>query len=323
MAPSDDVARARYVQTATLSRRVVEQVLALFRGMRAQDVLAEMEGPAGRRILNLVIAGQLTIAQGADAFVRATMAALGVAPQPLLGTLAATGFAGITSDGRRLDTLLYLPAISVAQARAAGATDEDAMAAGLVQVARITGTTLADTSRDATQVAMTADPNVKYYTRIVNLPACSRCIILAGRTYAYTEFFRRHDNCDCEIKALDRVDYEQVQTPEQIYRSMSPQEQRRVFGVAGSQAINEGADMGQVVNSRRGMLDAHEPTTTEGATVRGFYGRRMRRAGGAVDRGTGRYSAVTTPRLSPHEIYRRTDDRDEQVALLRANAYLA
>lgn len=638
MARSDDLARARYVQTSTLTRRVVEQVLALWRGIPPESVLVEMEGATGRRIVNLVIAGQLTVAQGAEAFVRASMAALGATARPLLGSLAAAGFAGITGNALRLDTLLYLPAVRVAQARAAGATADEAMQAGMFQMARLTGTVLADTSRSATQVAMAANPNVKYYTRVVNLPACARCIILAGQTYSYSAGFQRHpncfpagvvvsgpsaraatrrryegelvilttasgqelpatgnhpvltdrgwipakllqegdhvvrstlgegaaplvvpderhvpaliedawrpsgvvpllqmpttaedfhgdgghgdvdvvladrflgngrqisfgqpvqelllatgvasaahftglrtpfelfegvlhsadslvgagglgtallgshlgcanetrvrgastwdmvlgqdaldgssadtealcdgvltfaaevgadylrfgqgqsprphwdaarthrtaedrranaergldllrrlagqveldrvvyvrrvdfsghvfnltsdegwysanglivSNCDCTVVPLDRAEWEGVQTPEQIYASMSERDRRRVFGVAGSQAIDQGADMGQIVNARRGMSDAGDATTTEGATVRGYYGRRMRRAGGAVDRGDGRYSVVTTPRLSPDEIFRRTDDRDEQVALLRANAYLA
>lgn len=323
MAPGDDVARARYVQVAMVTRRIVEQVQALWRGMRPADVLAEMEGATGRRILNLVIAGQLTVAQGAEAFVRLSMAALGAGAVPLLGTVAAAGFAGITGDARRLDTLLYLPAVTVASRRAAGATDEEAMFAGLVQMATLTGTELADTNRQATQVAMAANPNVRYYTRVVNLPACARCIILAGQTYSYSAGFQRHPNCDCSVVPLDRAEWEQVRTPEQIYASMSPQDRRRVFGVAESQAIDQGADMGQIVNARRGMSDAGDATTTEGTTVRGYYGRRVRRAGGAVDRGTGRYSTVATERLSPHEIFRREpDDREAQVALLRANAYL-
>jgi hypothetical protein len=313
---------ARYVQVTTITRRVVEQVQALWHGMRPEAVLAEMEGATGRRILNLVILGQLSVAQGAQAFVSAAMSSLNAAPQALLGSVAATTFAGTAADGRRLDTLLFLPAITVASRRAAGASDEEALLAGLTQMATITSTTIADVNRQATQTAMAANPAVKYYTRVVNLPACARCIILAGRTYAYSEGFRRHENCDCELKPLDRADWEAVRTPKQIYESMTPEQRRQVFGEAGSQAIDQGADMNQIVNARRGMSDAGEATTTEGTTVRGEYGRQLRRAGGAVDRGAGRYSTVTTERLSPHEIFRRTSERDEQVALLRQYAYL-
>jgi hypothetical protein len=322
MAPGEDLARARSAHVAAVTQRIMAQIHGLWRGMRPQDVLAEMEGATGRRILNLVIAGQLTVAQGAEVFVRGVLAGLGATSRPLLGSVAAAGFAGVSSDGRRLDTLLYLPAVTVASRRAAGATDDEAMLAGLVQMAAITGTELADVGRQSAQVAMTANPAAKYYTRVVNLPACARCIILAGRTYSYSEGFKRHPACDCTVVPLDRAEWEGVKTPRELFAEMSPKEQRRVFGVAGSQAIREGAHIDQIVNANRGMSDAGDATTTEGTTVRGWYGRRMRRAGGAVDRGTGRYSTVTTSRLSPHEIYRRTDDRDEQVALLRANAYL-
>lgn len=320
--PADDLARARYVASAELTRRLVEQVQALWRRMRADNVLAEMEGAAGRRILNLVLAGQLTVVQGVEAFVHASLAALGATSAPLLGSLAAPGFAGVTPAGRRLDTLLFIPAITVASRRAAGASDDQAMLAGMAQMATITATTLADTNRSATQVAMAANPNVKYYTRVVQLPACARCIVLAGRTYSYSTGFLRHPNCDCLVLPLDRAEWASVKTPGELFAAMDERQRRRVFGVAGSQAIRQGADVGQVVNARRGMDTPDAATTSEGTSVRGYYGRSARRAGGAVDRGTGRYSTVTVPRLTPEEIFRRTDDRDEQVALLRANAYL-
>jgi hypothetical protein len=323
MAAVDDLVRARYLQTTSTTRRVVAQIEALWRGMRASDVVAEMEGATGRRILNLVIAGQLTATQGAEMFVRASMAALGATAEPILGSLSAAGFAGLTGDGRRLDTALFLPALTVAFRRSRGASDQEAMAAGLLQLATITSTALADTSRSATQVAMAANRNAKYFTRVVTLPACSRCILLAGRTYSYTAGFKRHPNCDCQIQPLDRAEYDAVLGPKQLYAQMDDRQRRRVFGVAGSQALALGAHMDQVVNARRGMEDVGEATTTEGTTVRGWYGRTHRRAGGAVERGTGRYSTAAVARLSPQEIFRREpDDRDAQVALLRKYAYL-
>jgi hypothetical protein len=119
-----------------------------------------------------------------------------------------------------------------------------------------------------------------------------------------------------------------VPTPQELFGRMPEAEQRRVFTVAGADAINSGADVGQIVNARRGMGIAHLAgrslqVTSEGTTRRGLYGSRERRAGGEFARFPGqRYSRVTTPRLLPEEIFRIADSRAEQLRLLRRYGYI-
>lgn len=327
MATATDLAAARYRQVTSITRQLVELIQRLWRSMSAATIEADLEGEAGAAIVAAVVAGQLSVAQGAQAFVAGAMAEQGgtAVPEALL---VAEAFAGVAPDGGPLETLLFLPAIGVQRRLAAGMTGEQAMLGGLADMARYTATAIADAGRSSDQVGMAADRQCVAYVRVVTLPACSRCIVLSGQMYRYSEGFLRHPNCDCQTVPLREAEWADVPTPKQMYARMSEAERRRVFTVAGADAIEAGADVGQVVNARRGMSTAHEhgrdlQVTAEGATKRGLYGRRLRRAGGEFVKVPGqRYARSTTPRLMPEEIFRIADDRDEQLRLLKRYGYI-
>lgn len=303
-------------------RSVVERVQALWRGMSAATVAGDLEGPTGAAIVSAVTEGQLSVADAAQAYIAAQMAAQGGAALAE-ATLVASAFTGIAPDGGPLETLLYLPAIGVRQRLALGVPPQEAMLGGLADMARYASTAVADTARAADQVAMAANPSCVAYVRVVQLPACARCIILSGQMYTRSEGFLRHPNCDCQTLPLREHEWPGVSTPQQLFDQMSEREQRRAFTVAGAKAIGAGADLGQVVNARRGMSEPGASTTTEGITRRGLYGRRRRRAGGEFTRYPGqRYSQSTTPRLTPEEIFRQEPGRKQQLKLLRRYGYI-
>lgn len=303
-------------------RSVVERVQALWRGMSAATVEGDLEGPTGAAIVSAVTEGQLSVADAAQAYIAAQMAAQGGAALAE-ATLVASAFTGIAPDGGPLETLLYLPAIGVRQRLALGVPPQEAMLGGLADMARYASTAVADTARAADQVAMAANPSCVAYVRVVQLPACARCIILSGQMYTRSEGFLRHPNCDCQTLPLREHEWPGVSTPQQLFDQMSEREQRRAFTVAGAKAIGAGADLGQVVNARRGMSEPGASTTTEGITRRGLYGRRRRRAGGEFTRYPGqRYSQSTTPRLTPEEIFRQEPGRKQQLKLLRRYGYI-
>ncbi|MFD7996842.1 hypothetical protein [Streptomyces mexicanus] len=312
--------------TATI-RAIVEQIQEVWKSLSAATIESDLEGEAGAAIVSAVAGGQLTLADAAQAYIAAQMAAQG-GSAVAEATLVAAAFAGIAPDGGPLETLLFLPAIGVRQRLAAGMTPQEAMLGGLADMARYASTAVADSARSADQVAMTANPSCVAYVRVVQLPACSRCIVLSGRMYSRSEGFLRHPNCDCQTLPLREKDWPDVPTPAELFDRMPESEQRRVFTVAGADAIRSGADVAQVVNARRGMQTAHLAgrslqVTSEGTTRRGLYGSRMRRAGGEFARFPGqRYSRVTTPRLMPEEILRISDSRAEQLRLLRRYGYI-
>jgi hypothetical protein len=143
--------------------------------------------------------------------------------------------------------------------------------------------------------------------------------------------------------------------PAAYFRSLSAAEQNRVFTNAGAEAVRAGADIGQVVNARRGarglapagarLTDAEAQmlrgglvrgrlqsvdvagqqvfVTTEGTTRRGLAGQRL----GAKQTGTkqqgARYRSARTPRLMPESLMQIAgDDRAELVRLLRRFGYI-
>jgi len=190
---------------------------------------------------------------------------------------------------------------------------------------------VADAGRIADMAGMIARPRVVSYVRVVELPACSRCVLLAGREYSFSEGFLRHPNCDCTMAPKRPGDGWTPQLPEDVYAQMTPAERRRAFGEAGVQAIDAGADIAQVVNARRGMTTVTRyrrtvQATSEGTTRRGLYASRRAKfekaAGVRFGAATGARARTTTPRLMPEEIFRLADDRDHAIRLLRKYGYI-
>jgi hypothetical protein len=322
MATAADLAAARYRQVTGVQRTLAAAIGRIWGGLSPATIEADLEGAAGAAILTAVVKGQITVAQGAQLFVAASMQAQGgtAIPEALL---IAEAFGGLAPDGGPLETLLFLPAIGVRRRLAAGMTGAEAMLGGLADMSMYAATAVGDTARASAQVAMAADRKVVAYTRVVTLPACSRCIILAGQQYAYSEGFLRHPNCDCQTVPLREAAWSGVQSPKELYEHLSPEQRRRIFTNAGAEAIDQGADLGQVVNARRGMSRPGAATTSEGVTKRGLYGRSVRRAGGDFARVPGqRYARASAARLTPEEIFRQASGRAEQLELLRRYGYL-
>src|SRR5690606_9852828 len=255
------------------------------------------------RLVVVVTGAQLAAAQQADSYVERVLAEQGIDPRPD-GALVPSALVGVASDGRALDTLLYQPAISAVTALGRGRSVRDALAVGQATLDMAVRTQVADAGRVADQVALTARREATGYVRMVVGASCARCIILAGRWYRWSQGFQRHPRCDCvHIPSRESIAGDITTSPRAIFESMSPEEQDRVFGKDGAQAIRDGADMARVVNARRGMYTAGGLRLTREATTRRGIGRPVR--------------------LMPEEIYRQANgNRGEALRLLRLHGYI-
>ncbi|MCF2130121.1 hypothetical protein L1I79_27365 [Strepomyces sp. STD 3.1] len=331
-----ELARGRYDLVSATIKAILEQIQAVWQTLSADAIEDAMAGEAGALIAAAAVSGQLSVAEAASAYIAAQMAAQGASTLSDAALLAGA-FAGIAPGGGPLESLLYLPAIGVRRRVAAGMPAEEAMIGGLVDMSMYTATAIADAARGADQVAMATTRSCVAYVRVVHLPACSRCIVLAGQIYPHSEGFLRHPNCDCQTLPLAEKEWPDVPTPQQLFAQLDKEQQQRVFTAAGARAIRAGADLGQVVNARRGMDTAHIygrtlQVTHEGATRRSVYGRSRSQAGDQMRRFAGqRYGQATsmryyrsdrTPRLMPDEIFQIADDRDEELRLLRRYGYI-
>lgn len=185
------------------------------------------------------------------------------AAEALLNTLSFT---------TEVDTLL-------AMIDSAGESGFDRLVESLVQ----------DAGRAAESVATTARPNI-WHVRYLSPPSCSRCAVLAGRIYRYSEGFQRHPNCDCVMIPTTVANPAFQHDPDDLIRD------GQVTGLskADMRAIADGADLGQVVNVRLRSAGLQQS------------GRVLSRRG----------------RLTPEGIYATTSSREEAVEALRAAGYL-
>lgn len=173
-----------------------------------------------------------------------------------------------------------------------------AAAAGMVEQAatsyaldRLVQTLVTDASRTAATVEMLRRPAVTGHVRVLNPPSCSRCAVLAGRVYRWSTGFQRHPGCDCLMTPTTlQAGSDHTTDPMQAF------ERGEVRGLSktDAEAIQAGADMGQVVNVRR-----KKAGLTQGSSV-------IERSG----------------RLTPAGITRVASDKTEALALLRRYGYI-
>lgn len=245
----------------------------------------------------------------------------------------------------------------VGAASAAAATAYGAAGAALAQAGQwldlVAETLIADTTRAAEAAAIAPREWVEGYVRMLNPPSCSRCTVLAGRHYRWNAGFDRHNRCDCvHIPASEAASGDLRVNPDAYFESLPTDAQLReeypdltvaqrreldlysqedIFTKAGAQAIREGADIGQVVNARRGMRRAQVYgrdvlVTTEGTTRRGLaYGslnERFRRPSSEVRTRGQRYFRTTNVRLMPETIFDIAEDRADAVRLLKLHGFI-
>ena len=345
------IALRHYRRQQRVARLTANQVQELWRLLDASDLTSSWNARIGPRVVQAVTAGQLASAAMADEYVDAVVAVEGADPERA-GRVRPEAFAGVAADGRSLESLMYLSVITTKQGIGGGLSTQDAMLRGLRQALMLSSSEVTQAGRGAVGASMVGKRTIQGYVRVVQPPACSRCIILAGKEFGWNKGFQRHPKCDCihlpttliargqgRRGSISSDRYTPTTRPGQggrgfidpnsYFNGLSRAEQDRVFTAAGARAIRAGADPAQVVNARRGMYTttAYGRTvraTREGATRRGYFYRQERRR--AIDRGlvppSGRGFQLRSPRLLPEEIFELAESRDEAIAMLRRFGYL-
>lgn len=306
MPTSEEIARIHQQHQKGVILSLLAAILGLWRRLDRERLAESWRAGIGPSIVEMMARAQLQIAASAPVYLRELAAAQGIAISEL--ELVPERLSGVTSTGGPLETALYQPIIAFKKLLSDGVPPDEAMRRATAAITMIAATQAADAGRAAIQIGMAATKEWVSYVRVVNLPACSRCIVLAGRVYPYSTGFQRHPSCDCGLIPFRRGDAT-PSSPSKLFEQMSPEEQNRRFGKAGAESLRLGADINQVVAARRGMKSVGgQLVTTEGMTRRGVAGRRMRK--GAV-------------RLMPEQIIKdAAGDRDAAIRALRENGYL-
>lgn len=288
-------------------------------------------------VAEALLALQVAMVDGADDYVTALLEEQGARILPGPG-VDAEGFADMTDGGGSwLKNLIYAP-ISVGRAASEIGVDEARRHADLVAMSIV-----ASGMQDAGRAAVTA-AGVSFgadrFVRMLNGKSCARCAVLAGRVYKVSAF-KRHDRCDCKnVPTVEDTADDWRTDPKAYFRSLSTEDQDRIFGEAGAQAIRDGADISQIVNAYQGVTTVtaygrEVQATTVGTTKRALFGGYEIRADGSLRKRTDaelekrpgkRYRYAKAPRLLPDEIYALAEEfgwgREAILGQLRRFAYL-
>lgn len=265
---------------------------------------------------------QAEAAAPAALYVTGALLAAGAVSAPL-AALVTAAFAGTAASGMPLGVLADCGLRYYRRALVAGVPPSEARAIGLSRLLTYTSTEVADAGRIAAQVAMIAEPEVAGYERIVRLPACGRCLILAGRLYRYSEGFLRHPRCDCRMRPVTREQWEhenRTNTPAALFARMTTAQQDKAFGKGDAAAIRAGADMARVVNTRRDgavYVAGGQEFARKASTLRGAG----RQPGDLTTRGY-RYRTSGINRPTAAQLVNAATDRAEQIAALHRFGYL-
>jgi hypothetical protein len=291
--PLPDAAVAHYAAQQRQVQATVLLVQRLWRQITGGNLDEEWAGIAHRLTL-IVGAAQLGAASAGAAYVPAVLAEIGQSVDPD-AEVNPKAWAGVASDGRPLESLLYSPVVQTKESLAGGMALQGALQAGSESLKKIVATQVQDAGRGAASVAIAARPGIGW-TRVEGTPCCQRCAVLTGKWFKWNQGFLRHPHCSgrhVPCPHEDHAELAQKIRPDQI-KDLTDAERK---------ALAEGADLNQVINARRKRSGL---TTAEGTTRRGLFGRQ---SGGK-------------PRLTPDGVYRLSATREEAVARLKANAYL-
>jgi hypothetical protein len=331
----EEIGLAFHAAQARRARLTANEIQRLWGRLDRRDFTASWNNSVGPRVIRALTAGQLASAAAADEYVDAVVAAEGVEPERV-GRVRPQAFAGLAADGRSLESLMYLPVILSKVRIAGGLGTEEALMSGLRQALRLSSSEVVQAGRGAVGTSMTGARTIQGYVRVVQPPACSRCIILAGKEYGWNKGFQRHPKCDCVHLPTTLIARGSTRRgaggrgfldPHAYFGTLSRAEQDRVFTAAGARAIREGGDINAIVNARRGMYTTTSGlrATREGTSRRGEFFRSERRrdvAAGRVRPDIGRSYSLTTARLLPEEIFELAGSRDQAIAMLRRFGYM-
>lgn len=293
-------------------------------------------------LLDAFLPYQLAMAEDAQRSTPQMLDEQGIDPAPV-AQVVTSQLLGVASDGRPLATLL-----DYARLR----SDFD----------MIVQTQLADVARQSASLANAVRPQVTRYTRVLNLPSCARCIVLAGREYRSSIAFQRHPRCDCKAVPSNKENagdlvadqdeafafYKPAAELDRMYPHLTVKmrneagifSQEDVFTVAGARAIRDGANLNQVVNARAGMSAADTQVrgriSAKGRKqTRDVYGQQLYvTSEGATKSGVAhkamreRFSyaeggkKLKSPRLMPESIYSIANDDFDALRLLKLYGYV-
>lgn len=248
-------------------------------------------------VVQSVHVGRAAAVTSAGQYTPALLAATGQVA-PASGSLNSARFLASAPDGRDMGTLLDESVIRAKVGVARGLSSVGALESAGSWLTGMLLTVMADTRRSVVGADIVQRPAIAGYTRMLNAPSCSRCVILAGKWFRWNAGFQRHPRCDCiHVPSTTRAFAEEqgfVSDPYEYFNSLSREQQEKVFGRIEARAIRDGGDIFRIENIK----------------LRGL----------ATAKGNLRYG--TPSRLTVDDIYRTAGTRTNAIRMLESEGYI-
>lgn len=204
----------------------------------------------GHRLALVVASAQVGAARDGVAHIGSALISAGQHVEAQ-GRIDPRAFAGIASDGRSLDQLLYGAVVRARSAKVDSFAQRLTIGRNWLDMA--VRTQVADAGRDAASAAIVARPRVSW-VRVVSAPCCQRCAVLAGRVYRYSQGFQRHPRCNCTMLP------QTVANPDAVGLTIGPGDVKDLTA-RQRQMIADGADFNKVINDYQRKRGAFLPPT--------------------------------------------------------------
>lgn len=227
---------------------------------------------------------------------------------PAFGELNPQAFLSQAPNGQPMAEVLAGAVVQAKVAVKAGATSTEALDRAGSWLTGVLLTTMADTGRAVVGADIAQRPTLTGYTRMLNAPSCSRCVILAGKWFRWNEGFLRHPRCDCRhVPASEDVAGDLRTDPYAYFNSLSEEQQNKMFrphGVSKEQADKIGR------SNARAIRDGGDIYRIENVRLNGL----------ATARGKARYGSPD--RMTVDDIYRTAGTRTNALKMLEREGYV-
>lgn len=246
----------RLQQAVTLTTR--NEVRRLWR--RMGDDFDTSWRRVGPEVLAVIAEAQAQMAMRSKGYTTAVLNELDIPDQPE-GSLRTDSLVGIASDGRHLDSLAAQSVVTAKVAITEGASTRQALTEGGEWLELMAQLQVADAARVAVGIGAASRRNIGGHVRVLNVPVCQRCAVLGGRFYRWSSGFDRHPRDDCTMLPVRSESFAKSNSvmfdPQAAYKAG----QIKDLTQAQIKALEDGADLGRVVNAHRGI----STTSTETA----------------------------------------------------------
>jgi len=288
-------ANSYYLEQQTISVSTALAVKSLWSGMT--DDFDKSWSSVGPAVLETVELGRAASVARSVGYTDAVLDETGQ-KAPATGQLNQARFMQSAPNGQPMADVVSGSVVQAKVAVKSGLPVQEALGQAERWLTGVALTALADTGRSVVGADIARRPTLTGYVRMLNQPSCSRCIILAGKFFRWNEGFQRHPRCDCKHIPAQDAEWAKaegfISDPYEAFKSLTPEQQDRVFGRIEARAIRDGADIYRIENTKlRGLGTAK-----------------------------GREKFGTPTKMTIDDIYRTAGNRKNAIAAMEREGYI-